>query len=85
VFFWVLLALAAALSLGNFFALSEFYGTPVYPVTRSMILALSGSVTLSLLIIVVFYGADLIWRDRETRFDDILGASPAPSWAFVLA
>jgi ABC-type transport system involved in multi-copper enzyme maturation permease subunit len=85
VFFWVLLALAAALSVGNFFALSQIYGTTVYPVTRSMIQILSGSVTLSLMIIIVFYGADLIWRDREARFQDILGASPAPSWTFVLA
>ena len=85
VFFWVLVALAAALSLGNFFSLSQIYGTAVYPVTRSLIQMLSGSVTLSLLIIVVFYGADLIWRDRETRYQDILGASPAPSWTFVLA
>jgi len=85
VFFWVLVALAAALSLGNFFSLSQTYGTAVYPVTRSLIQMLSGSVTLSLLIIVVFYGADLIWRDRETRYQDILGASPAPSWTFVLA
>jgi hypothetical protein len=85
VFFWVLLALAAALSLGNFFSLSQIYGTTVYPVTRSLIQVLSGSVTLSLMIIIVFYGADLIWRDRETRYQDILGASPAPSWAFVLA
>jgi ABC-2 type transport system permease protein len=85
VFFWVLLALAAALSLGNFFSLSQIYGTTVYPVTRSLIQMMSGSVTLSLMIIVVFYGADLIWRDRETRYQDILGASPAPSWTFVLA
>jgi hypothetical protein len=33
----------------------------------------------------VFYGADLIWRDRELRYQDILGASPAPSWVFVLS
>jgi ABC-type transport system involved in multi-copper enzyme maturation permease subunit len=85
VFFWVLVALAAALSVGNFFSLSQIYGTTVYPVTRSLIQVLSGSVTLSLLIIVVFYGADMIWRDRETRYQDILGASPAPSWTFVLA
>jgi len=85
VFFWVLLALAAALSLGNFYSLSQIYGTTVYPVTRSMIQVLSGSVTLSLMIIIVFYGADLVWRDRETRYQDILGASPSPSWTFVLA
>jgi len=85
VFFWVLVALAVAISLGNFFALSQIYGTEVYPVTRSMIQVLSGTVTLSLMIILVFYGADLVWRDRELRYQDILGASPAPSWAFVTA
>jgi ABC-type transport system involved in multi-copper enzyme maturation permease subunit len=85
VFFWVLLALAAALSLGNFFGASQIFGTSVYPVTRTLIQVLSGSVTLSLMIIIVFYGADLIWRDRENRYQDILGASPAPNWTFVLA
>ncbi len=85
VFFWVLLALAAALSVGNFFSLADLYGTAVYPVTRSLIQVLSGSVTLSLMIIIVFYGADLVWRDREVRYQDILGASPAPNWTFVLA
>jgi ABC-type transport system involved in multi-copper enzyme maturation permease subunit len=85
VVFWVLVALAAAVSLGNFFSLSQIYGTTVYPVTRSMIQVLSGSVTLSLMIILVFYGADLVWRDRETRYQDILGASPAPNWTFVVA
>jgi ABC-type transport system involved in multi-copper enzyme maturation permease subunit len=85
VFFWVLVALAIAISLGNFFALSQIFGTEVYPVTRAMINILSGTVTLSLMIILVFYGADLVWRDREVRYQDILGASPTPSWAFVTA
>jgi ABC-type transport system involved in multi-copper enzyme maturation permease subunit len=85
VFFWVLVALAVAISLGNFFALNQIYGTEVYPVTRAMINIMSGTVTLSLMVILVFYGADLVWRDREVRYQDILGASPAPSWAFVTA
>jgi hypothetical protein len=67
VFFWVLVALAVAISLGNFFALNQIYGTEVYPVTRAMINIMSGTVTLSLMVILVFYGADLVWRDREWR------------------
>lgn len=85
VFFWVLVALAAALSLGSFFSLSAIFGTAVYPVTRVMTSIMSGTVTLSLLIIIVFYGAELVWRDREVRFQDILGSSPAPNWVFVLS
>jgi len=85
VFFWVLVALAAAMSLGNFFALSAIYGTEVYPVTRSLIQLMSGTATLSLLIILVFYGAELVWRDREIRYQEILGSSPAPNWVFLLS
>jgi len=85
VFFWVLVALAGALSLGSFFSLGQFFGTPIYPVTRMMISVMSGTVTLSMLIIIVFYGAELVWRDREVRYQEILGASPTPNWAFVLS
>ncbi|MBT5220037.1 MAG: hypothetical protein HOI35_14335 [Woeseia sp.] len=84
-FFWVLIALAAALSLGNFFSLGQFFGTPIYPVTRMMINVLSGAVTLSMLIVIVFYGAELVWRDREARFQEILGSSPSPNWVFVVS
>jgi hypothetical protein len=85
VFFWVLAALAAALSIGSFFQLDGIFGTPVYPVTRIMIQVMSGTVTLSMLIIMVFYGAELVWRDREVRFQEILGSSPTPNWTFVLS
>jgi ABC-type transport system involved in multi-copper enzyme maturation permease subunit len=85
VFFWVLVALAGALSLGSFVSLGSFFGTEIYPVTRMMIQVMSGTVTLSMLIIIVFYGAELVWRDREVRFQEILGSSPAPNWTFVLS
>ena len=85
VFFWVLVALAGALSLGSFVNLGSIFGTEVYPVTRMLTNIMSGTVTLSLLIILVFYGAELVWRDREVRFQEILGSTPAPNWAFVLA
>jgi len=85
VFFWVLVALAGALSLGSFVNLGAIFGTEIYPVTRMMTSIMSGSVTLSLLIILVFYGAELVWRDREVRYQEILGSTPTPNWAFVLA
>ncbi len=85
VFFWVLVALAGALSLGSFVNLGAFFGTEIYPVTRMMIQVMSGTVTLSMLIVIVFYGAELVWRDREVRFQEILGSSPAPNWTFVLS
>lgn len=85
VFFWILIALAIANSLGSFFGLSAIFGTELYPVTRVLMGMMRGTVTLSVLILIVFYGAELVWRDREVRFQDILGSTPTPSWAFVLS
>jgi ABC-type transport system involved in multi-copper enzyme maturation permease subunit len=85
VLFWVLVVLAGAITLGSFVNLGAFFGTEIYPVTRMMINIMNGTVTLSLLIIMVFYGAELVWRDRDARFQEILGTSPAPNWTFVLA
>jgi hypothetical protein len=85
VFFWVLVALAVANAMGSFFGLSAIFGTELYPVTRVLTNLMRGTVTLSLLVLIVFYGAELVWRDREVRFQDILGSTPTPSWAFVLA
>ncbi len=84
-FFWILLALAIANSMGSFFGLSAIFGTELYPVTRVLINMMRGTVTLSLFILIVFYGAELVWRDREVRFQDILGSTPTPNWAFVLS
>ncbi|MFT7653786.1 MAG: ABC-2 type transport system permease protein [Candidatus Azotimanducaceae bacterium] len=85
VFFWVLVALAAANSIGSFVGLSAVFGTSVYPVTRVLMGLMGGTVTLSLMIVMVFYGAELVWRDREVRFQDLLGSTPTPNWVYVLS
>ena len=56
------------------------YGTETYPVTRSMIELASGSFSLFTIIIVIIYSGELVWRERETRIDQIIDAAPIPSW-----
>ena len=83
--FWILMALALFTTILSYTNIGATFGTSFYPVTRSMLNVMSGTVTLSLLIVVVFYSADLVWRDREVRYQDILGGTPTPSWVFVTA
>lgn len=57
--------------------------TTVYPVTRVMIEALLASKTIPLFV-AAFYAGELVWRDREARIHEIVGATPSPDWAFLL-
>lgn len=62
----------------------ELYGTAILPVTRVMIETLRGAFAVIPLIVAVYYGGDLVWRDRERRMHEIVDATPAPDWTFVL-
>ncbi len=83
--FWVLLALGIFNSVGGLIFVNSVYGTPNYPVTRVMIDILTGSFVFIPIIVVVYYSAELIWRERGVRFNEIVDATPAPSWAFVFS
>ena len=49
-----------------------------------MIEALHGAFTIIPLIIAIYYAGELVWRDRDRRMHEIVDATPAPDWAFVV-
>ena len=82
--FVVLLAIGFVNAMGGLWYADEIYGNIIHPVTRVMIEALNGSFAIIPLIIAVYYAGELVWRDRDRRMHEIVGATPAPDWAFVL-
>lgn len=62
----------------------ELYGSPAYPVTRLMVDALNGAFTVMPILIAIYYGGDLVWRDRERRMHEIVDATAAPDWAHLV-
>ena len=82
--FVVLLAIGFVNAMGGLWYADEIYGNTIHPVTRVMIEALNGSFAFIPLIIAVYYAGELVWRDRDRRIHEIVGATPAPDWAFVL-
>jgi aminopeptidase N len=82
--FIVLLGVGFVNSLGSLWYADEIYGNTIHPVTRVMIDALLGSFTIIPLIIAIYYAGELVWRDRERRMHEIIDATPAPDWAFVV-
>jgi aminopeptidase N len=59
-------------------------GTDYFPVTRAVIEVLQAAFSLFSAIIVTYYAGELVWRDHDRRMHEIVGATPAPDWAFVV-
>jgi len=82
--FFVLLAIGIFNSFGAISQTIEFRGTEYFPVTRAMVQALAGAFTLVPIIIAIYYGGELVWGDRERRIHEIVGATAAPDWSFMV-
>ena len=83
--FWILLALGILLVGTSVFLIQPVYGTPSYPLTRIMISSMIGGFILVPIIVVIYYASELMWRERAYRFSDIVDATPAPNWVFLMA
>ena len=83
--FFVLLGIGFINSIGGlWFANEDLYGNAFYPVTRLMIQTLNGAFTMIPLIVAIYYAGELVWRGREQRIQELVDATPAPEWTFVL-
>ena len=82
--FFVLLFIGVINAGGSAWYTGEWYGASNIPVTRLMVQALQGAFTLMPIIIAVYYGGELVWRDRERRMHEIIDATAAPDWAHLV-
>jgi len=81
--FWILLVLGLLNTVPGFFLGNEFYGTPNYPVTRIMIDVINGAFSWLPSVVVIYYAAEVMWRERRVGFSYIVDATPTPSWVFM--
>ncbi|MGH7025294.1 MAG: ABC transporter permease subunit, partial [Caulobacteraceae bacterium] len=83
---WVILGLALANAGGALWTTTDDgrYGAAVWPVTRLLIPALDGSFTFFVVVIAAYFAGELVWRDRDKGTHEIIDATPAPDWTFIL-
>ncbi|WP_109485478.1 M1 family aminopeptidase [Occallatibacter savannae] len=74
--FWVLCVLLACFALVNGHFAGRVEGIDVWPVTYLMLQSVEGNAMLFLFIVATFYAGELIWRERDTRFEGIHDALP---------
>lgn len=82
--FFVLLAIGVFNAFGSLTDVVDQNGVPYFPVTRATVEALQSAFTLIPIIIAIYYAGELVWRDRERRIHEIVDATAAPDWAFVI-
>jgi aminopeptidase N len=84
--YWILLGLGLVNAAGSLWESTNDgrYGGAVWPVTRILIPALDGSFTLIAVIIAAYYAGELVWRDRDRRVHEMIDATPAPDWTFLI-
>ncbi len=75
-FFIVMCILAAGLMLLILNFIDVMYSSATYMVTYKVIEEVIGSVGLFALIFIIFYSGTMVWRERETRMDELVGVTP---------
>jgi len=61
------------------------YGVSMYPFTNQLIDLLLAPLTLFSLILIVFYSAEIVWKERSLDFNLIVDATPVKNWVFFLS
>lgn len=80
----VILLLAVVNTAAELWTARTMYGTSAYPLTANIITNLREGFTLFLLMIAIFYGGELVWRERDRRVHEIIDAAPVADWVIVL-
>ncbi|AWH48740.1 hypothetical protein C1925_06035 [Stenotrophomonas sp. SAU14A_NAIMI4_5] len=83
--FIVLLVLGLANFIPGALHQNVMYGTPIWPVTSEMLTSLQGAYSWLLVIIVLFYSGELVWKERSVRLNEVSDAMPVPNWVPLLA
>ncbi|MFT6829035.1 MAG: ABC-2 type transport system permease protein, partial [Roseivirga sp.] len=79
-FFFTLMMIIGDLS-GGF----EYFGLQSYPVTYKMVDVIANNASIFVIIIIVFFSGELVWRDRENKISEVIDASPFNSLPSLFA
>jgi hypothetical protein len=81
--FAILTLLALSLFATVIYVQTKFVPDPVLPTNLQMVQTVLGSATIPLLIILVFFSGEIIWRDKTSGINEILDASPVRNWPLL--
>ncbi|MGD0797125.1 MAG: ABC transporter permease [Acidobacteriaceae bacterium] len=74
--FWAIVGLLTVFAVNNGYYAGHFGDENVWPVTYLMLQSVEGGAMLFFYIVATLYAAELVWRERDNRFDGIHDALP---------
>ncbi len=83
--FIIIMSLGSVQLFSSLAFVTELYGNTTYPVTYNVVDMVQGSLFIYLIIVVTFYGGQLVWKERDPRMDGITNALPMASGTGLLA
>ncbi|PCJ27022.1 MAG: hypothetical protein COA97_04850 [Flavobacteriales bacterium] len=83
--FKILFVISALLLTVNLWGGFEYFGLQSYPVTYKMMDTINGITALFVLIILVFFSGELVWRDRDSHINEVVDATPHNSIISLVA
>ena len=70
---------AAVLWLGQ-----STYGTADHPTVAATVNTVRGGFGAIIIMLAVFYGGELVWRERDRKLNEILDSTPVPGWIMTV-
>jgi ABC-2 type transport system permease protein len=80
--FVIMILFSVLNTIGNAGTDDRLFGVKTYPVTHAMVEAIQGGFLLFAVIIAAFFAADIVWRERTVKLNEVHDAMPVPT--FVL-
>jgi len=81
--FIVILVFSVFNVFGGVVVTGDLMGTPIYPVTHTMLQAIHNSYLFMLIIIITFYSGELVWREQSLKLNEVIDSLPVPNWVFL--
>ena len=83
--FLVMLLLAIANFVANFAVNGMRFDSAPYPLTRLLLEELAGGINSVLVIVLIFYSGELIFKEKQVKISDVTDAMPVPNWVPLMA
>jgi ABC-2 type transport system permease protein len=74
--FLTILLFSVAALISMLVSTSSFYGSQDWPVTQNMVSSISASLGFLVIIVVAFYTAEVVWRERNVGVSDMIDSMP---------
>ena len=76
---------SAIILISNLLGGFEYFGLQAYPLTYKLVDLISGATSIFVVIILVFFSGELVWRDRDFKISEVIDATPSTSFISMAA